>query len=101
MEMIESFVSEKSWKLDSVYTDVGSGAKLNKNLHKMIEDAQKGKLGVIVATNPSRILRNNEISNVLGKLIESNKIHLITVDNRINTFLNDEITMLNVYAYIN
>lgn len=101
MEMIESFISEKNWKLDSVYTDVGSGVRLNKNLHKMIEDANKGKFGVIVTTDPSRILRNNEISNVLGKLIKSNKMHLITLDNRINTVLNEDTTILNLYAYIN
>ncbi|MFB4474260.1 recombinase family protein [Virgibacillus sp. SK37] len=101
MEMIKEFISEKNWKLDSVYTDVESGVKVNENLHKMIEDAQKGKIDVIVAADTTRILRTKEMANVLGKLYELNKVHLITVDNRINTFLNDDITVLNVYAYLN
>jgi len=100
MEKIEEFISEKNWKLDSVYTDVGSGVKVNKSLHKMIEDAQTGEIDVIVAADTTRILRTNKIANVLGKLQES-KVHLITVDNKINTFLNNDITMLNLYAYIN
>ncbi len=68
---------------------------MNKSLHKMIEDAQKGNIDIIVAADTTRILRTNEIANVLGKLRES-KVHLITV----YRFLNNDITMLNLYAYI-
>lgn len=101
MEEIKTFISENNWELDSVYTDIGSGSKTNKNLLEMIEDAQQGKFDAIVTVDPSRILRNTDLSNVIGKLRESNKVHLITVDKRINTILNNDITILNNYAYIN
>ncbi|TXL65053.1 recombinase family protein [Cerasibacillus terrae] len=92
-EMIKAFIEEKNWQLDSVYTDTGSGINMNKNLHRMIEDAQQEKFDVIVAIDPSRILRNSDLSSVIGKLHEENKVHIITVDKRVDTLLKDDITL--------
>lgn len=67
----------------------------------MIEDAQQEKIDVIIASDSSRISRKySDLSNILGKLRESNKVHIITVDNQINTILNDNIIMLNHHAYV-
>ncbi|MEC0664826.1 recombinase family protein [Priestia flexa] len=102
-EMIKAYIAQNNWQLDSIYTDIGSGIGMNKNLLKMIEDAQQEKIDVIIASDPSRISRKySDLSNILGKLCESNKVHIITVDNQINTILNDNdnIIMLNHHAYV-
>lgn len=83
----------KNWQLDSVYTDTGSGVNTNKNLLRMLEDAEQEKFDVIVAIDPSRILKNSDLSSVIGKLREENKVHIITVDKRIDTILKDNITL--------
>lgn len=92
-EMIKAFIEEKNCKLDSVYTDTGSGVNTNKNLLRMLEDAEQEKFDVIVAIDPSRILRNSDLSSVIGKLREENKVHIFTVDKRIDTIFKDDITL--------
>ena len=57
-EMIKAFILENNWKLECIYTDVGSGVNKNKNLSLMIKDAHQGKFDIIVATEPSRLLRS-------------------------------------------
>ena len=56
----------------------------------MIEDARQGKFDIIVATDPSRILRSTELLSENGNLRNTNKVHIVTVDNRINTIQNDK-----------
>lgn len=89
MEILKAFVVQKNWHLDSVYADVGSG---NDMLLKMIEDAQQGKINYIIASDPARISRNPDyLFNIVRQLREQNKVHIVTVDNQINTFLNKNI----------
>lgn len=93
MEMVKDFIAQNNWQLESVYADIGFGIDINENLHKMIEDAKKGKIDVIIASDPARISRNREVLfNILAKLRKESKVHIITVDNQINTFLNSSIS---------
>ncbi|MCG7314475.1 recombinase family protein [Priestia flexa] len=89
--IIEDFIDQNNWNLDSVYADVGSGNNINKNFLKMIEDAQQEKINVIIS-DPSRISRNSDyLSNMIEKLHEEYKIRIITVDYGINTFLHNNL----------
>lgn len=91
-EMIKTYIVQNNWQLNSVYTDIGYGNDVNKGFLKMIEDTQLGKIDVIIASDPARISRNREdLFNILAKLRKENKVHIITVDNQINTFLNSSI----------
>ena len=96
-EMIKAYILENNWKIEFIYTDVGSGVNKNKNLSLMIEDAHQGKFDIIVATKPSRLLRSSELSSEIKNLRKSNKVHIVTVDNRINTIHYDE-KLLSIYS---
>lgn len=92
MEMVKDFIAQNNWQLESVYADIGLGININENLHKMIEDAKQGKIDVIIVSDLARISRDPDyLSNIFSKLSEQNKVHIVTVDNQINTFLNNNI----------
>lgn len=92
MEMIKDFIAQNNWQLDSVYADIGFGIDMNENLHKMVEDAKQGKIDVIIVSDLARISRNpDNLTNIFRELREQNKVHIVTVGNQINTFLNDNI----------
>lgn len=89
--IIEDFIDQNNWNLASVYADVGSGNNI-KSFLKMIEDAQREKINVIIVSDPSRISRNSDyLSNVFEKLREEYKIRIITVYYGINTFLHNSL----------
>jgi site-specific DNA recombinase len=56
-----------------------------KNLQQMIEDAQVKKFDIILAKELSRLARNGELSYKIKNLCENQGIHIITLDNAINT----------------
>ena len=95
-EMIKAFILENEWDLECIYTDVGSGVNKNNNLSLMIEDAHQGKFDIIIATEPSRLIRNSELSSEIRNLCKTNKIHIVTVDNRINTIQNHDDKLLSI-----
>ena len=96
--MIKAFILENNWELECIYSDVDSGINKNKSLSLMIENAHQGKFDIIVATNPSRLFRNSELSSEIRNLYKTNKIHILTVDNRINTIQNDDVKLLSFYS---
>ncbi|MCP9021395.1 MULTISPECIES: recombinase family protein [Bacillus] len=51
----------------------------------MIEDSQDKKFDFILAKELSRLARNGELSYKIKKLCENQGIHIITLDNAINT----------------
>ncbi|MUK88198.1 hypothetical protein GMD78_07300 [Ornithinibacillus sp. L9] len=59
-EMKNAFIAQNNWQLESVYTDIDSGNDMNESLLKMIEDAQQGKIDVIITSDPTRISRNRD-----------------------------------------
>ncbi|WP_062351182.1 recombinase family protein [Bacillus kwashiorkori] len=93
--IIEDFIVQNNWYLDSVYADIGLGSNINKNFIKMIEDAQQEKIDAIIVSDPSRISRNSDyLSFIIEKLREEYKIRIITVDYGVNTFLHNNLREL-------
>lgn len=41
--MIDAYIAQNDWQLNSVYTDISYGNDMNKSLLKMIEDLNKEK----------------------------------------------------------
>ncbi|MCU9601893.1 recombinase family protein [Pallidibacillus thermolactis] len=100
-EMIKDFVLKKGWELTCVYSDISSGIDNNRNLKLMIEDVRHGKFDIIVATDPSRLYRNTELLMELEDLNKQNKIHIVTVDNQINTIHSDDDKLLRNFSSFN
>lgn len=100
-EMIKDFVLKKWWELTCVYSNISSGIDNNKNLKLMIEDVRHGKFDIIVATDPSRLYRNTELLMELENLNKQNKIHIVTVDNQINTIHSDDDKLLRNFNSLN
>lgn|SRR5699024_1304610 len=93
--IIEDFIVQNNWYLDSVYADIGLGNNINKDFIKMIEDAQQEKIDAIIVSDPSRISRNSDyLSFIIEKLREEYKIRIITVDYGVNTFLHNNLREL-------
>ncbi|WP_188725422.1 recombinase family protein [Lentibacillus populi] len=82
------------------YVDVQTGTtSKRKNLQKMIEDAKAKKFDVILAKELSRLARNGELSYQIKNLCENQGIHIITLDNAINT-LTGNTHMFGLYAWM-
>lgn len=98
-ELLKGLIAERNWQLYNSYIDIGSGSKKYKNLQAMIEDAQNNKFDVILSTNPSRLLRNPELSYKMKKLCELKKIQIITLDGSINT-QQGNLDLISLFAWI-
>ncbi|WP_272941170.1 recombinase family protein [Bacillus coahuilensis] len=70
-----------------------------KNLQRMIEDAHAKKFDIILAKELSRLARNGELSYKIKNLCENQGIHIITLDNAINT-LTGNTNMFGLYAWM-
>ncbi|CAM4342554.1 recombinase family protein [Paenibacillus alkaliterrae] len=99
-ELFYRYIAEKGWDFHKFYVDVQSGTTAKrKMLQKMIEDAEAKKFDVILAKELSRLARNGELSYKIKNLCESQGIHIITLDNAINT-LEGNTHMFGLYAWI-
>lgn len=99
-ELFYRFIEEKGWDVYKFYVDVQSGTTAKrKNLQKMIEDAQNKKFDIILAKELSRLARNGELSYKIKNLCENHEIHIITLDNAINT-LTGNTNMFGLYAWM-
>lgn len=65
----------------------------------MIDDAQDKKFDIILAKELSRLARNGELSYKIKNLCENQGIHIITLDNAINT-LTGNTNMFGLYAWM-
>lgn len=99
-ELFYKFIEEKGWDIYEFYVDVQSGTTAKrKNLQRMIEDAQVKKFDIILAKELSRLARNGELSYKIKNLCENQGIHIITLDNAINT-LTGNTNMFGLYAWM-
>lgn len=99
-ELFYKFIEEKGWDIYEFYVDVQSGTTAKrKNLQRMIEDAQDKKFDIILAKELSRLARNGELSYKIKNLCENQGIHIITLDNAINT-LTGNTNMFGLYAWM-
>ena len=82
------------------YVDIQTGTTARrKNLQKMIQDAQEKKFDIILAKELSRLARNGELSYKIKNLCENQGIHIITLDNAINTLVGNT-NMFGLYAWM-
>ncbi|WP_080848635.1 recombinase family protein [Cytobacillus gottheilii] len=73
------------WEIVKVYTDKQSGTKENRpGLKSLIEDGKNGMYDVILA-KLSRLARNGRLSYELRDICQFNNIHIVCLDNSINT----------------
>src|SRR5699024_8596900 len=99
-ELFYKFIEEKEWDIFEFYVDVQSGTTAKReNLQRMIQDAQDKKYDIILAKELSRLARNGELSYKIKNLCESQGIHIITLDNAINT-LTGNTSMFGLYAWM-
>ncbi|MEH7239437.1 recombinase family protein [Bacillus sp. JJ1562] len=99
-ELFQRYVQEQGWEIYDIYVDVQTGTTAKrKNLQKMIQDAQEKKFDIILAKELSRLARNGELSYKIKNLCENQGIHIITLDNAINT-LTGNTNMFGLYAWM-
>lgn len=99
-ELFYGYIEEKGWDIYEFYVDVQTGTTgKRKNLQKMIEEAQEKKFDIILAKELSRLARNGELSYKIKNLCENQGIHIITLDNAINT-LTGNTNMFGLYAWM-
>ncbi|MEH7154714.1 recombinase family protein [Neobacillus drentensis] len=99
-ELFFRYVQEQGWDIFHIYIDVQSGTTAKrKNLQKMIQDAEEKKFDVILAKELSRLARNGELSYKIKNLCETKGVHIITLDNAINT-LTGNTNMFGLYAWM-
>ncbi|OIJ16539.1 recombinase family protein [Anaerobacillus alkalidiazotrophicus] len=99
-ELFYRYVQEQGWDIYEIYVDVQTGTTAKrKNLQKMIEDAHEKKFDIILAKELSRLARNGELSYKIKNLCENQGIHIITLDNAINT-LTGNTNMFGLYAWM-
>lgn len=94
------YIEDKAWDVFEFYVDVESGTTgKRENLQRLIEDAKQRKFDVILAKELSRLARNGGLSYQIRDLARDNHIHLITLDNAINT-LEGKGEMFGLYAWM-
>jgi DNA invertase Pin-like site-specific DNA recombinase len=94
------FIEDKGWDIYKFYVDVESGTTdKRENLQRLIEDAEQRKFDVILAKELSRLARNGGLSYRIRDVAEQNRIHIITLDNAINT-LEGNANMFGLYAWM-
>ncbi|WP_206154970.1 recombinase family protein [Clostridium muellerianum] len=99
-QLFEKCIQDNGWDLYDFYEDVESGTKSKrKNLQRLIEDAKSKKFDVILAKELSRLARSGQLSYQIRDIAENNNIHIITLDNAINT-MEGNANMFGMYAWL-
>lgn len=99
-ELFYKYIEEQGWEIYEFYVDVQTGTTGKRDqLQKMIRDAEEKKFDIILAKELSRLARNGELSYKIKNLCENNGIHIITLDNAINTLKGDT-HMFGLYAWL-
>ncbi|MCH7827012.1 MAG: recombinase family protein [Bacteroidetes bacterium] len=71
-DQLRAYCKVKSWDVSGVYKDTKSGGTLERDeLHKLLQDAEKGKFDVIVTTKIDRLSRSiADFQNLTNRLNE-------------------------------
>ncbi len=94
------YIEKQKWDIHHLYIDVESGTTAKReNLIRMIEDAKAKKFDVILAKELSRLARNGGLSYQIRDIATQNQIHIITMDNAINT-LEGNSQNFGLYAWL-
>ncbi|MEH7110222.1 recombinase family protein [Bacillus sp. JJ1764] len=86
IDIFRHFAAQRGWEIVEIYTDKKSGTKENRpGLKKLIADGKAGKYDLILAKELSRLARNGRLSYELKDTILEHNLHIICLDNSINT----------------
>lgn len=90
IDLFRHYAAQNNWEIVEIYTDKQSGTKGNRpGLKALIEDGKAGKFDVILAKELSRLARNGRLSYELRDICLLNSIHIVCLDNSINTITGD------------
>ncbi|WP_256358482.1 recombinase family protein [Bacillus sp. sid0103] len=99
-DLFNRYILDKGWDIHEFYIDVESGTtEKREQLQQLISDAKAKKFDVILAKELSRLARNGRLSYEIRDIAEQNKVHIITLDNAINTLEGNE-QMFGIYAWL-
>ncbi|XZF75597.1 recombinase family protein [Bacillus sp. AL-1R] len=99
-DLFRNYVAEHNWKIYDFYQDQKSGTKENRpDLKRLIEDGKAGLYDVILAKELSRLARNGRLSYELRDICLQNNIHIVCLDNSINTITGD-VQKFGLYAWL-
>jgi site-specific DNA recombinase len=99
-DLFYNFISNKGWSFYDIYVDVETGTSDKRpGLQRMIKDAGQRKFDVILAKELSRLARNGGLSYKIRDLAERNGIHIITLDNAINTLEGNSLCLVYTLGY--
>lgn len=101
-QLLLDYIRQQGYTLYEIYIDIGSGTNSNrKAFKKLIQDAKQKKFDVVISKELSRLARNARISLEFKDVIMDKGIHIITLDNAINTVTSDKgISEYGLYAWI-
>jgi site-specific DNA recombinase len=100
IDMFRNYAIQRDWEIVKVYTDKKSATKGNRpGLKALIEDGKAGFYDVILAKELSRLARNGRLSYELRDITLVNNLHIICLDNSINT-LEGNIQNFGLYAWL-
>lgn len=100
-EQIRQFVKDRKYDFHKFYVDIKSGTTAKrKGLEELIDDANNGLFDVIICKELSRLARNGELTYKLKRIAESNGIHIITMDGRIDTTDPTKQNLFGLYAFL-
>ncbi|CAK7050548.1 recombinase family protein [Tissierella sp.] len=92
-------IKEQGFTFGGIYVDTESGTTSNRpEFLRMLEDARLGKFDVIIVKELSRLSRNARLSYELEDALAELDIHLITLDNAINTITGNK-ELYGLYAW--
>ena len=97
---IENFVKSNGYTLEKNYVDIESGTTAKrKELIKMLQDLENDKFEVIITKELSRLARNGELSYKIRNLCSKKDIHIITLDDTINTVKENE-NLFGLFSWV-
>lgn len=100
IEIFNNYATQNNWEIVKVYTDKQTGTKENRpGLKALIEDGKNGTYDVILAKELSRLARNGRLSYELRDICQFNDIHIICLDNSINT-LEGNVQNFGLFAWL-
>jgi site-specific DNA recombinase len=100
IDMFRNYAIQRGWEIVNIYTDKKSATKGNRpGLKSLIEDGKAGLYEVILAKELSRLARNGRLSYELRDIILLNNLHIICLDNSINT-LEGNVQNFGLFAWL-
>ena len=100
IDLFKSYAAERGWEITHIYTDKKSGTKRNRpGFKQLIEDGKEKKFDVILAKELSRLARNGGLSYDLKDTCQQHNIHIICLDNSINT-IEGNIQNFGLFAWL-